>query len=122
MGSADLLGKGSHADVLATRFRSFVSSAYRTSCPFGSRGRDHETEARRLPGGPVFEDAARRRWANSIRNYLSLTLSFNHDLNDGAQAARFTEWLKELIESSYGLDESTVASELVGAEAAAKKS
>jgi hypothetical protein len=51
----------------------------------------------------------------AIRDYLSLTLSFNHDLIDGAPAARFTERLKELIESGYGLDDSTVESELAGA-------
>jgi pyruvate/2-oxoglutarate dehydrogenase complex dihydrolipoamide acyltransferase (E2) component len=42
----------------------------------------------------------------AIREYLSITLSFNHDLIDGAPAARFTERLKELIESGYGLCES----------------
>ncbi len=42
----------------------------------------------------------------TIREYLSITLSFDHDLIDGAPAARFTERLKELIESGYGLYES----------------
>jgi pyruvate/2-oxoglutarate dehydrogenase complex dihydrolipoamide acyltransferase (E2) component len=42
----------------------------------------------------------------AIREYLCMTLSFNHDLIDGAPAARFTERLKELIESGYGLAES----------------
>jgi pyruvate/2-oxoglutarate dehydrogenase complex dihydrolipoamide acyltransferase (E2) component len=58
----------------------------------------------------------------AARDYLSLTISFDHDIIDGAPAARFTERLKELIESGYGLDDSMIASELVGAEAAAKKS
>ena len=47
----------------------------------------------------------------AIRDYLSLTISFDHEIIDGAPAARFTERLKELIESGYGLDDSTVASE-----------
>ncbi len=47
----------------------------------------------------------------AIREYLSLTLSFDHDLIDGAPAARFTGRLKELIESGYGLDDSMVESE-----------
>jgi hypothetical protein len=47
----------------------------------------------------------------AIRDYLSLTISFDHDIIDGAPAARFTERLKELIESGYGLDNSTVESE-----------
>ncbi len=47
----------------------------------------------------------------AIREYLSLTISFDHDIIDGAPAARFTERLKELIESGYGLDDSTVESD-----------
>ena len=38
-----------------------------------------------------------------IRKYLSVTISFDHDIIDGVPAARFTQRLKELIESSYGL-------------------
>jgi pyruvate/2-oxoglutarate dehydrogenase complex dihydrolipoamide acyltransferase (E2) component len=57
----------------------------------------------------------------AIRDYLSLTISFDHDIIDGAPAARFTQRLKELIESGYGLDDSTVASEQAGVEAAAQK-
>jgi pyruvate/2-oxoglutarate dehydrogenase complex dihydrolipoamide acyltransferase (E2) component len=34
-----------------------------------------------------------------VREYLSLTLTFDHDLVDGAPAARFAACLKELIES-----------------------
>lgn len=38
-----------------------------------------------------------------IREYLDVTLSFDHDVVDGAPAARFASRLKELIESGYGL-------------------
>jgi len=38
------------------------------------------------------------------REYLSLTMSFDHDIIDGAPAARFASRLKELIESSHGLN------------------
>jgi hypothetical protein len=38
-----------------------------------------------------------------IRDYLSLTVSVDHNIIDGAPAARFAERLKELIESAYGL-------------------
>lgn len=38
-----------------------------------------------------------------LREHLSLTVSFDHNLIDGAPAARFTERLKDLIESGYGL-------------------
>jgi pyruvate/2-oxoglutarate dehydrogenase complex dihydrolipoamide acyltransferase (E2) component len=50
----------------------------------------------------------------AIREYLSLTVSFDHTLIDGAPAARFAERLKELIESGYGLmdqEASTVLNE-----------
>ena len=40
-----------------------------------------------------------------IREYLCVTLCFDHDIIDGAPAARFTQRLKELIESSDGLVE-----------------
>ena len=39
------------------------------------------------------------------RDYLHLTLSFDHDIVDGAPAARFTRKLVELIETAALLDE-----------------
>jgi pyruvate/2-oxoglutarate dehydrogenase complex dihydrolipoamide acyltransferase (E2) component len=39
------------------------------------------------------------------REFLDLTASFDHDVIDGAPAARFITQFKELIESSYGLRE-----------------
>ncbi len=51
-----------------------------------------------------------------MRDYLSLTISFDHDIIDGAPAARFTQRLKDLIESGYGLPGSTVEPEQAGAE------
>ena len=41
------------------------------------------------------------------REMLSLTIIFDHDVIDGAPAARFTRRLLELIESGYGLTEGT---------------
>ncbi len=43
-----------------------------------------------------------------VREYLNLTLCIDHDIVDGAPAARFIARLKELIESSYGLSELAV--------------
>jgi pyruvate/2-oxoglutarate dehydrogenase complex dihydrolipoamide acyltransferase (E2) component len=40
----------------------------------------------------------------SVREVLSLTISVDHDVVDGAPATRFTARLKELIESGYGLE------------------
>jgi pyruvate/2-oxoglutarate dehydrogenase complex dihydrolipoamide acyltransferase (E2) component len=47
----------------------------------------------------------------TIREYLCLTISVDHDIVDGAPAARFTRRLTELIESGYGLAEVTGAPE-----------
>jgi pyruvate/2-oxoglutarate dehydrogenase complex dihydrolipoamide acyltransferase (E2) component len=43
------------------------------------------------------------------REILNLTVLFNHDVIDGAPAARFTRRFVELIESGYGLDEDQAA-------------
>ncbi len=40
-----------------------------------------------------------------IREYLTITVLFNHDVLDGAPATRFINKLNELIESGYGLKE-----------------
>jgi hypothetical protein len=39
---------------------------------------------------------------------LSLTLSLDHNVIDGAPAARFASRLKTLIEAAYGLDALTM--------------
>ena len=52
----------------------------------------------------------------SVREYLSLTISVDHDVVDGAPAARFTRRLKELIEGGYGLGEYMVESERASGE------
>jgi len=36
-----------------------------------------------------------------VRKYLSVTISFDHDVIDGAPAARFAQRLKELVENGY---------------------
>ena len=43
------------------------------------------------------------------RQILSLTIIFDHDVIDGAPAARFARRLVELIESGYGLGEDQAA-------------
>jgi pyruvate/2-oxoglutarate dehydrogenase complex dihydrolipoamide acyltransferase (E2) component len=47
-----------------------------------------------------------------LREYLSLTISVDHDTVDGAPATRFARRLQELIESGYGLADITGAPEL----------
>jgi pyruvate/2-oxoglutarate dehydrogenase complex dihydrolipoamide acyltransferase (E2) component len=44
------------------------------------------------------------------REFLSVTISFDHDIVDGAPAARFVQRLKEMVESGYGLEEIAVQS------------
>lgn len=44
------------------------------------------------------------------REHLCVTVSFDHDVVDGAPAARFVQRLKELIENCYGLVECTAES------------
>jgi pyruvate/2-oxoglutarate dehydrogenase complex dihydrolipoamide acyltransferase (E2) component len=52
----------------------------------------------------------------AIRDYLSLTISFDHTLIDGAPATRFAERLKELIESGNGLIDQGASSALTASE------
>ena len=40
----------------------------------------------------------------STREYLSLTVTFDHDVVDGAPAARFVQRLREYVEAAHGLD------------------
>ena len=40
-----------------------------------------------------------------IREYLSMTVLFDHDVTDGAPVLRFIQRLNELLEGSYGLNE-----------------
>jgi pyruvate/2-oxoglutarate dehydrogenase complex dihydrolipoamide acyltransferase (E2) component len=39
-----------------------------------------------------------------VRQYLCVTVSFDHDIIDGAPATRFTQRFRELVEGGYGLD------------------
>ena len=45
------------------------------------------------------------------REFLNLTVMFDHEVVDGAPAARFTRRLVELIESGYGLNEESTEHE-----------
>lgn len=57
----------------------------------------------------------------TMREYLGLTISVDHDLVDGAPAARFTHRLKDLIESGYGLDDTMADLEQDGEAGAAQQ-
>jgi len=39
-----------------------------------------------------------------VREYLQVTISFNHDIVDGAPAARFAQGFADLVERGYGLE------------------
>jgi pyruvate/2-oxoglutarate dehydrogenase complex dihydrolipoamide acyltransferase (E2) component len=47
-----------------------------------------------------------------IRDYLCMTVSFDHDIIDGAPAARFVRRLKELIEDGFGLCQHDIRAEV----------
>ena len=49
-----------------------------------------------------------------LRQILNLTVIFDHNVIDGAPAARFVRRLVELIESGYGLDESDLQAGVIG--------
>ncbi len=53
--------------------------------------------------GGIGEKAVRVDGQIEFREYLSMTISVDHDVIDGAPATRFALKLKELIESGYGL-------------------
>jgi len=42
---------------------------------------------------------------SDIREYLSITVLFDHDVTDGAPVARFIQRLKELLKTCHGLVE-----------------
>jgi pyruvate/2-oxoglutarate dehydrogenase complex dihydrolipoamide acyltransferase (E2) component len=43
-----------------------------------------------------------------IREYVGLTVMFDHDVTDGAPVARFIGYLRELMEVGYGLEEDSL--------------
>jgi pyruvate/2-oxoglutarate dehydrogenase complex dihydrolipoamide acyltransferase (E2) component len=45
----------------------------------------------------------------TVREYLDLTISFDHDIVDGAPAARFTRTLVEMIEEAIALKKSAIS-------------
>ena len=54
--------------------------------------------------------------------FLSITLSFDHDIIDGAPAARFAARLRELVEAADGLDRQAAADTLAGCDPCATRS
>jgi hypothetical protein len=46
----------------------------------------------------------------AVREYLDLTVSIDHDIVDGAPAARFVNTFRSLLEDSYGLRETAAQS------------
>lgn len=55
--------------------------------------------------GGISEKPVLRNGELENREFLCVTVSFDHDIVDGAPAARFIQRLKEFIESSYGIAE-----------------
>lgn len=74
-----------------------------------------------LTVGGIGERRVAEEGHSGAREYLSLTISVDHDLVDGAPAARFTRRLKELIESGYGLSDAIPEPEQTAAEGASQR-
>lgn len=53
--------------------------------------------------GGIAEKAIVLDGETEIREFLNVTISVDHDIVDGAPAARFAQRLKELVESGHGL-------------------
>ena len=60
--------------------------------------------------GGIGEKAVRVNGQVAFREYLSMTISVDHDIIDGAPATRFALRLKELIESGFGLIDQDIVS------------
>jgi hypothetical protein len=58
-----------------------------------------------LTVGGIAEKPAVINGQITAREFLNLTLSFDHDVIDGAPAARFAAHFQQLIESGFGLPE-----------------
>lgn len=59
-------------------------------------------------GGLVRRDAC-HEGVHETRDHLCVTVIVNHDLVDGAPAARFVQRLQQLVESAYGIADALVA-------------
>jgi pyruvate/2-oxoglutarate dehydrogenase complex dihydrolipoamide acyltransferase (E2) component len=64
-----------------------------------------------LTVGGIGEKEVVREGRVMVREMLSLTISLDHNVVDGAPATRFTERLKELIEGGHGLESFAAPSE-----------
>jgi 2-oxoacid dehydrogenases acyltransferase (catalytic domain) len=59
-------------------------------------------------GGIVKKPAVAEDGSIQVRDFLNLTVSFDHDIVDGAPAARFTQKLVEILQSGSVLDEDLI--------------
>jgi pyruvate/2-oxoglutarate dehydrogenase complex dihydrolipoamide acyltransferase (E2) component len=91
------------------RFRDQYSSVLVTAVGMFGRGSGwgipHPSFTLTVTLGGVVEKPWVVAGAIEIREILNMTLSFNHDVIDGAPAARFTQRLRDLVEDAYGLSE-----------------
>jgi pyruvate/2-oxoglutarate dehydrogenase complex dihydrolipoamide acyltransferase (E2) component len=71
-----------------------------------------------LTVGGISEEQILANNHTDVREHLRLTISADHDIVDGAPAARFAQRLKELIVNGYGLGDLVDEPEQVGADGA----
>jgi len=90
------------------RFRRYASSVLVTAVGMFGKGSGWGIPAINFPLtvtlGGIAEKPGVVEGRIEVRQYLCVTVSFDHDIVDGAPAARFTQRFRELVESGYGLD------------------
>jgi pyruvate/2-oxoglutarate dehydrogenase complex dihydrolipoamide acyltransferase (E2) component len=93
----------SHRMVKATSGTTFVTSVSMfTSAPGSVLPYVGGPKASSFAIGSVVKKPVVLRGEIALREIVNVTASFNHDLVDGAPAARFVNRLRELVESEYG--------------------
>lgn len=90
------------------RFRRYASSVLVTAVGMFGKGSGWGIPAINFPLtvtlGGIAEKPGVVDGRIEVRQYLCVTVSFDHDIVDGAPAARFTQRFRELVEGGYELD------------------
>ncbi len=90
------------------RFRKFASSVLVTAIGMFGKGGGWGIPSINFPLtvtlGGIAEKPGLVEGRIEAREYLCVTLSFDHDIIDGAPAARFANRFRELVEAGYGLE------------------
>lgn len=103
--SSRLLGGASESALAQADYRHRGGVLHRDVRPGWGLGLPITNHALALTVGGIAEKPGVVDGQMAIREYLDVTLSFDHDLLDGAPAAAFASAFKTLVEQGYGLNE-----------------